>query len=287
MSFIFILALLAIAVYFLLYKKKKHKVDFPNNWENILEQKVVYYHQLDAEGKKRFTMDIMRFLGHVKITGIQTDVDITDKLLVASSAVIPVFGFPGWGYTFLDEVLIYPTSFDRNFNIGSKQEFITGMVGSGAMEGKMILAKDALHKGFSNSRDKKNVGIHEFIHLIDKEDGAIDGIPTVLNDKIYSLPWLDLINKKIEDIKSNDTNINAYGATNKMEFLAVAGEYFFERPHLLQSKHPELFNLLSKAFKQDPTQVIEKGSPIKKSIGRNDPCPCGSGKKFKRCCLRN
>ncbi|WP_390884613.1 SEC-C metal-binding domain-containing protein [Aeromonas dhakensis] len=20
-------------------------------------------------------------------------------------------------------------------------------------------------------------------------------------------------------------------------------------------------------------------------IGRNDPCPCGSGKKFKQCCL--
>ena len=20
-------------------------------------------------------------------------------------------------------------------------------------------------------------------------------------------------------------------------------------------------------------------------VGRNDPCPCGSGKKFKRCCL--
>jgi uncharacterized protein len=21
-------------------------------------------------------------------------------------------------------------------------------------------------------------------------------------------------------------------------------------------------------------------------IGRNDPCPCGSGKKYKKCCLR-
>jgi hypothetical protein len=21
------------------------------------------------------------------------------------------------------------------------------------------------------------------------------------------------------------------------------------------------------------------------AIGRNDPCPCGSGKKFKKCCL--
>ena len=22
-----------------------------------------------------------------------------------------------------------------------------------------------------------------------------------------------------------------------------------------------------------------------KTIGRNDPCPCGSGKKFKKCCM--
>lgn len=26
---------------------------------------------------------------------------------------------------------------------------------------------------------------------------------------------------------------------------------------------------------------------IRKKIGRNDPCPCGSGKKFKKCCLGN
>jgi hypothetical protein len=26
--------------------------------------------------------------------------------------------------------------------------------------------------------------------------------------------------------------------------------------------------------------------PPKKKIGRNDPCPCGSGKKFKKCCIR-
>lgn len=24
-----------------------------------------------------------------------------------------------------------------------------------------------------------------------------------------------------------------------------------------------------------------------KKVGRNDPCPCGSGKKFKNCCLGN
>ncbi len=34
-----------------------------------------------------------------------------------------------------------------------------------------------------------------------------------------------------------------------------------------------------------------KGQTIRKAvgaspIGRNDPCPCGSGKKFKKCCMR-
>jgi len=30
-----------------------------------------------------------------------------------------------------------------------------------------------------------------------------------------------------------------------------------------------------------PTQTVRRESP---GIGRNDPCPCGSGRKFKRCC---
>jgi len=36
------------------------------------------------------------------------------------------------------------------------------------------------------------------------------------------------------------------------------------------------------------TQTEEKPRPIRvvKGVGRNDPCPCGSGKKFKKCCGR-
>ena len=93
--------------------------------------------------------------------------------------------------------------------------------------------------------------------------------------------------KKIEKIQNENIGINPYGATNRQEFLAVAGEYFFERPHLLQSRHPELYQLLSNAFNQDPKKVIDIRKHSKKSIGRNDPCPCGSGEKFKRCCMNN
>jgi len=33
-------------------------------------------------------------------------------------------------------------------------------------------------------------------------------------------------------------------------------------------------------------QSQSQGSqPVKKKVGRNDPCPCGSGKKYKKCCM--
>jgi preprotein translocase subunit SecA len=39
----------------------------------------------------------------------------------------------------------------------------------------------------------------------------------------------------------------------------------------------------------DATQTDKKQEPIRnrgQRVGRNDPCPCGSGKKFKVCCMR-
>ncbi|RLG10359.1 preprotein translocase subunit SecA, partial [Candidatus Pacearchaeota archaeon] len=42
--------------------------------------------------------------------------------------------------------------------------------------------------------------------------------------------------------------------------------------------------------KEDVFEEKKKTSsqPIKvRKIGRNDPCPCGSGKKYKKCCGRN
>jgi len=31
--------------------------------------------------------------------------------------------------------------------------------------------------------------------------------------------------------------------------------------------------------------ALRKPYKAPKKIGRNDPCPCGSGKKYKKCCL--
>ena len=285
-SFIIVCLVIVFSIfYFNRGIRKKKPTEFPPAWKVILDQKILFYHNLSFHDKQRFEQGIMRFLSNVLITGVKTEIDITDKLLVASSATIPVFGFPDWDYTFLDEVLLYPGAFDSQYTINSREETITGMVGNGNMEGKMILSKPSLHRGFENSSDKQNVGIHEFIHLLDKEDGSVDGIPAILNGKAYALPWLKLIQAKTAEIIRGKTDINEYGATHDREFLAVAGEYFFERPQLLQKNHPELYDLLSKAFQQDTVATLKITDRRRSEIQRNDSCPCGSGKKFKRCCM--
>lgn len=283
---IIVFVVVAIVIYFKSNKQvdvnEKVISEFPIAWKVILNEKVIYYHVLSEGEKLRFENKVLEFLNDVRVTGIDVKIDDTDKLLVASSAIIPIFGFKDWKYNNIDEVLIYPSSFNERFETEGENRRILGMVGEGAMNGTMILSKQALTQGFLNETDKQNTAIHEFVHLIDKADGAIDGIPEVLLNKQYTLPWITLISKKIAQINEGDSDINPYGATSQTEFLAVASEYFFERPQLLESKHPKLYQLMEHMFKQDMSDI--KLTRQKNRIGRNDPCPCNKGKKFKYCC---
>jgi MtfA peptidase len=90
------------------------------------------------------------------------------------------------------------------------------------------------------------------VHLIDKSDGATDGVPENLMPHEYATPWLKMMHQEISRIERGKSDIDPYAATNEAEFLAVVSEYFFEKPDQLQDKHPELYEQLSRMFAQDP-----------------------------------
>ncbi len=236
--------------WYLLFRRKKISTDvFPKNWKEYLENEVLFYRNLKTPDKNRFEQSILAFLDKVTITGVGTEVDDRDRLLVATSAVIPLFGFPGWSYRNLNEVLLYEGKFNRDYQTEGGDRNILGMVGSGEMNRMMILSKPELHRGYTNHTGKSNVGIHEFVHLLDKADGTTDGLPEVLMQHQFSIPWLKRIHKEIKEIHQGRSDINPYGATNEAEFLSVVSEYFFTQPQLLEKKHPELFNMLEKIYR--------------------------------------
>lgn len=49
-----------------------------------------------------------------------------------------------------------------------------------------------------------------------------------------------------------------------------------------QHNYPADFENRFKQMQITPTPVQMRRTPP--TVGRNDPCPCGSGKKFKKCC---
>lgn len=252
----FIIFIIGIPIlYWIIFRKKQSlevPIELPSNFNETLQKHVLFYQKLDAEQKLVFDEKVKDFLSSVRIHGVKTTIDITDKLLVAASAIIPIFHFKDWKYHNLKDVLIYDDLFNADsFKTTGQGRNIAGMVGNGTMNNMMILSKHELEQGFLNKTDKNNTAIHEFVHLLDKSDGATDGIPENLLDKQEIIPWIKLMHRKIQQINDGQSDINPYAATNEAEFFAVVSEYFFERPELLQKKHPVLYKMLEEIFRPD------------------------------------
>ncbi len=106
-------------------------------------------------------------------------------------------------------------------------------------------------------------------------------------EKIYFIGFLDGINTSlreplvIEDI-DHDTEITLDIDYEKLLF----NMYEAKAPWLYEL--PEWENVLPEErrheiFKEWKSSKIFKAE---KKVGPNDPCPCGSGKKYKKCCGR-
>lgn len=81
--------------------------------------------------------------------------------------------------------------------------------------------------------------------------------------------FLEYVNLKIENFKKHGFNVSE---DELIKFIAKVWD----------EDHPN--NESRVMYKLDRVKV----DPIKKKPkpGRNEPCPCGSGKKFKKCCLK-
>ncbi len=282
---------LALLVYRFLRRRTKRRLKVMASpmhaeWEQALIENVAFFRALNDEEKVRFRNMVKVFIDEVPITGIRTDVDETTRALVAASAAIPVFGFDHWEYSGLGEVLIYPGAFGDDYRTDEGVNKNTlGMVGVAHLSGVMILSKPDLISGFRNPQDKRNVGIHEFAHLVDKADGAVDGIPAGIPRDTVA-PWIGWVGEELRRDPRAREEIDDYAYTNEAEYFAVLSEYFFEAPDVLQKRHPEVYNMMKNMYHQDTQSFLSVVMPRRKRVGRNSPCPCGSGEKFKRCCGR-
>ena len=74
--------------------------------------------------------------------------------------------------------------------------------------------------------------------------------------------WAQVMAEEYQQLCKNvergvKTVMDSYGAINPAEFFAVATETFFEKPSLMQQKHPDLYEQLHRYYQIDPATWVQ------------------------------
>jgi Mlc titration factor MtfA (ptsG expression regulator) len=124
----------------------------------------------------------------------------------------------------------------------------------------VVVAWDLALAGAHRSEPGHNVVLHEFAHKLDMLDGTVDGTPLLPRD--LRAEWVRVCTDVYEDLVAGRPRppMRWYGATNPGEFFAVATEVFFEQSRELAAFEPELYDVLTRFYRQDPA-AREAGTP--------------------------
>jgi Mlc titration factor MtfA (ptsG expression regulator) len=259
------------------------KEPIPEQWRDILRTVCPLYNALAPDQRKEFEQGVKVFLSRARFHSAEgARIDDEIRVTVAATAVMLVFARPDLDLPDVRHIVLRPGSFRMSRDPH-------GDDASGVLLDKRTMGLSARDFYFSLGRpwDGHNVVVHEFAHALDAMDGAVDGIPGFLGASLVR-PWLDLVARERKKIRAGESLLDEYADTSEAEFFAVAVESYMEQPDKLRAGHPELFEFLDLSLggisRFGPLQLSFQLSKASRT-GRNDPCPCGSGRKFKKCCL--
>lgn len=132
--------------------------------------------------------------------------------------------------------------------------------------------KSYMKNNFFDGNDEKAEWLCEHIEGMCRFGFDMRDIMEVFNDRGINFKDIDQVNELVSLITALSNNIRIWenNGHTPHEIFEI-----FERPNLKP--------LPSQPFKIRQSNVIHINT--KKKVGRNNPCPCGSGKKYKNCCM--
>lgn len=148
------------------------------------------------------------------------------------------------------------------------------------------------YKALWNEYLTKETAFYE--DILGKKQDVVEGTICELAEKYDVTPvmmagFMDGIS---ESLKSDFDNLEELEADTQVRLeidfeklyynmVGVPAQWLYELPQWDDILTAQRKRELMKASRERNTVVK------KEKIGRNDPCPCGSGKKYKKCCGRN
>ena len=236
----------------------------PETWRTILAQSVPLARGLAKDEEDRLLRLIQLFLSEKHFEGCN-GLTVTEemKVTIAAEACLLLLHLDGPCYPALRTILVYPHGFVPKSARTPLTGEITGppepLSGESWRDGVVVISWDDAARGARNPYDGNNVVLHEFAHQLDHEDGAGDGAPVLPAGALRT--WGRVLSDEYDRLRRDaaadrPSVLDAYGATNKAEFFAVATETFFEKPAQLEREHAELYAQLKQFYRQDPARRL-------------------------------
>ena len=236
----------------------------PLEWLRILEQNMPVFRRLPPEDRRELIGHIHVFLDEKHFEGCG-GLELTDeiRITIAAQACLLLLHRDTDYYPNLTSILVYPSGYSAH-----EERYIGGGIWEEGPEDRLghtahnlralVLAWDAAQHGAMDPSDGENVVLHEFAHQLDFENRSADGTPALDTRKEY-LSWGRVMSAEFDALRFGDpygtaSILDIYGARNPTEFFAVATEAFFERPRAMKARHPELYDVLSGFFRQNPIE---------------------------------
>lgn len=240
---------------------------FPPEWLAIIERNVPMHARLPEADRLELQRRVLVFIDEKNFEGAG-GLEMTDEIRVtiAAQACILLLRLDDDDYyPRLRSVVVYPTAYRVPGEVrpGEVAPEHAVHLGESWNDGAVVLSWNSARRGAADPRDGKNVILHEFAHQLDQEDGAADGTPELDTWALYA-PWARVLSEHYLALRKaaragRKTLLDHYGATHEAEFFAVASECFFERPAQLRTRHPELYDELSRYYGQDPAAPSAAG----------------------------
>ena len=214
---------------------------------------------LDDGTWERLRAMAAQFLERKSIEPVQgLEMDDPARAAVAALACLPVLELGLGAYDGWTSVVVYPGGFvARGHDVdeaGVVHEFEQARSGESWLQGPVILSWEDVSA--SGHRDGYNVVVHEMAHKLDMLNGDANGFPP-LRAGMDEVGWHRDFSAAFDDLSERlDAGrrcpIDDYAAESPGEFFAVASEYFFELPGVLESAYPKVYAHLAAFYRQDP-----------------------------------
>jgi Mlc titration factor MtfA (ptsG expression regulator) len=246
-------------------REKLLETPFPAAYLAVLERNVKHYRRLDPGAKRRLRELVQVFVAEKRWEGCG-GLELTDemKVTIAAQACLLVLELPHRLYENVDSILVYPSTVLRPAEPAGVFVRSHGLVASGPIAllgeahagGPVILAWDRVLRDGTERHEGHNLVYHEFAHKLDMLDGHIDGTPPLASREERNR-WQAVCERVFLDLRARSergepTFIDEYGASDEAEFFAVVTEHFFDQPQGLREAEPELYEVFSKFYHQDP-----------------------------------